>query len=223
MRERARALLSWSSGKDSAWALHVLRQTSAVEVVGLLTTVNETVDRVSMHAVRRSVLRAQAVSVGLPLFEVDIPSPCSNEQYEAAMSRAMGRAVADGVSAVAFGDLFLEDVRRYREEKLAPTGLEALFPLWGADTFTLSRQMVDAGLEAFLTCVDPKQLDPAFAGRAYDKDLLADLPKGVDPCGENGEFHTFVHDGPIFDRPLPIRAGKVVERDGFVFADATLD
>ena len=214
-----KALVSWSSGKDSAWALHTLRREGRVELAGLLTTFNRASGRVAMHAVRERLVEAQAGALGLPLVKVLIPSPCSNEEYEQAMGEAMERAKADGINAVAFGDLFLQDVRRYREEKLAGTGIEPLFPLWGSDTSTLARQMVEAGLRAYVTCVDPRQLDPSFAGRPYDAQFLDDLPPGVDPCGERGEFHTFVHDGPMFQRPIPVVLGQVVHRDEFVFAD----
>jgi uncharacterized protein (TIGR00290 family) len=214
-----KALLSWSSGKDSAWALHLLRQRGEVQIVGLLTTVNEVFQRVAMHAVRTELLRAQAEAVGLPLWQVQLPYPCSNEEYERVMRPAMERAGREGIAGVAFGDLFLEDVRRYREERMRGTGLEPLFPLWGLPTVELSRTMVAAGLKAHLTCVDPKQISAAFAGRAYDDALLDNLPAGVDPCGERGEFHTFAHDGPMFSRPVHVRAGEAVERDGFVFAD----
>jgi uncharacterized protein (TIGR00290 family) len=214
-------LLAWSSGKDSAWALHVLRQRGEVEVVGLLTTINAAADRVAMHAVRSELLRAQAEAAGLPLWPVPIPSPCSNEEYEAAMAAAVGRARDAGVSAMAFGDLFLEDVRRYRENNLAGSGIEPLFPIWGTPTDTLSVRMLAGGLRARLTCVDPRQLDARFAGREYDAALLAELPPSVDPCGENGEFHTFAYDGPMFARPVALHAGEVVTRDGFVFADLT--
>jgi len=216
---RARTLLSWSSGKDSAWALHVLRQTPEVEVVGLLTTVNESADRVAMHAVRTELLRAQADAVGLPLHSVGIPWPCSNAQYEAAMTTAIERAKSDRVTVMAFGDLFLEDIRSYRVEKLSGTGIEPLFPIWGIPTGDLAREMVAGGLRARLTCVDPKQLAAGFAGREFDAALLAELPRTVDPCGERGEFHTFAYDGPMFRDPIKIRSGEVVERDGFVFAD----
>ena len=219
---RPRALLSWSSGKDSAWALHVLRQQGQVQVVGLLTTINEVHGRVAMHAVRRAVLEAQAHAAGLPLWPVPLPSPCSNEEYEAAMTRALERARAEGISAVAFGDLFLEDVRRYREERLAATGIAPLFPLWGLPTAALAREMIAAGLRASVTCVDPRQLSPAFAGRAFDAAFLAALPAGVDPCGERGEFHTCAWAGPMFARPIAVQGGAVVERDGFVFADLLL-
>jgi len=218
---RPKALLAWSSGKDSAWTLHVLRQQGEVDVVGLLTTVNRSFDRVAMHAVRRDLLVAQAAAVGLPLLTVEIPYPCSNDEYEAAMAAAIGRARGDGVTAVAFGDLFLEDVRRYREDRMRGSGLTPLFPIWGIPTDALARRMVGAGLRARLTCVDPKKLPASFAGRDFDAALLDDLPPGVDPCGERGEFHSFAYDGPMFERAVGIQAGEVVERDGFVFADLT--
>jgi len=219
---RARTLLSWSSGKDSAWALHVLRGHSDYDVVGLLTTMNETHGRVAMHAVRRDLLQAQARAVGLPLWEVPIPWPCSNDAYEAAMSTALDRARADGITVMAFGDLFLEDVRAYREQQLAGTDIRPVFPLWQRPTATLARDMVNGGLKARLTCVDPKQLSRTFAGRDFDLSLLDDLPASVDPCGERGEFHSFAYEGPMFQSPIPIRSGDVVERDGFVFADLLL-
>jgi uncharacterized protein (TIGR00290 family) len=214
-----KVLLAWSSGKDSAWALHILRGIADVQVVGLLTTVNEAYDRVAMHAVRRTLLEAQAEAVGLPVRIVPIPSPCPNDVYEAAMGRAVAAARGDGIGAVAFGDLFLEDVRRYREERLAGTGLVPLFPLWGRPTAQLARDMIAGGQRATLTCVDPRVLPAPFAGRAFDDDLLRDLPATVDPCGERGEFHSFAWDGPAFRNPVPVRGGGVVERDGFVFAD----
>jgi uncharacterized protein (TIGR00290 family) len=219
MSERPKALLCWSSGKDSAWTLHMLRQRADVDVAGLLTTVNQAYERVAMHAVRLALLQAQADAVGLPLWQVPIPSPCSNQDYEAAMGRAVQRALGAGITMMAFGDLFLEDVRRYRERQLAGTGLTPVFPIWGVPTDALARDMVNAGLRARLTCVDPKQLSPAFAGRDFDAALLADLPVSVDPCGERGEFHTFAYDGPMFRHPVPIQTGEIVERDGFVFAD----
>ncbi len=214
-----RIWLSWSSGKDSAWALHQLRSDPGLEVVGLLTTVNQEYDRVAMHGVRRSLLEAQAIAVGLPLIAIDLPWPCDNATYQLRMASACERAVADGVEGMAFGDLFLEDIRAYRDASLRRIGLEAVFPIWMRDTRELAREMVDAGLVAHLVCVDPKQLDPSFAGRRFDHALLDDLPAGVDPCGENGEFHTFVSAGPMFDRRIPVVNGAVVERDGFVFAD----
>jgi len=219
MSARPKALLCWSSGKDSAWTLHVLRQRGDVDVVGLLTTINQAHERVAMHAVRVALLEAQAEAVGLPLWQVPIPSPCSNQEYEAAMGKAIQRALDAGITAMAFGDLFLEDVRRYREQQLAGTGLTPLFPIWGLPTDALARDMVAAGLRARLTCVDPKQLPKSFAGRDFDAALLADLPASVDPCGERGEFHTFAYAGPMFRRPVPVRSGEIVERDGFVFAD----
>jgi len=190
-----------------------------VELAGLLTTFNQAARRVAMHAVRERLVEAQAGALGLPLVKVLIPSPCSNEEYAQAMGAAMKQAKADSINAVAFGDLFLEDVRRYREEKLAGTGIQPLFPIWGMDTTKLARQMVKAGLRAYVTCVDPRQLDPSFVGRAFDELFLDDLPPGVDPCGERGEFHTFVYDGPMFERPIPVTPGRVLSRDGFVFAD----
>lgn len=214
-----KVLLAWSSGKDSAWALHVLRRREDVQVVGLLTTLNETHDRVAMHAVRRTLLEAQADAVGLPVQIVSIPSPCPNEVYEAAMERALAAARNAGVGAVAFGDLFLEDVRRYREERMAGSGLVPLFPLWGRPTAELAREMIASGQQATLTCVDPRVLSASFAGRSFDDALLHDLPAAVDPCGERGEFHSFAWDGPAFRKPVPVRGGDVVERDGFVFAD----
>jgi uncharacterized protein (TIGR00290 family) len=218
-----KAVLAWSSGKDSAWALHVLRQQREVEVVGLLTTLNEHFDRVAMHAVRSELLRIQATAVGLPLFSVPIPWPCSNEAYEAAMADALNKLRNEGVSVMAFGDLFLEDVRKYREEKLLGTGIEPHFPLWGLPTPALARDMIGGGLRARLTCIDPKQLSVEFAGREFDADLLDSLPASVDPCGERGEFHSFAYEGPMFEHPVAIRTGEVVERDGFVFADLLLD
>jgi uncharacterized protein (TIGR00290 family) len=219
---RPKALLSWSSGKDSAWTLRALRERGDVEVVGLLTTINEAYERVAMHAVRVDLLEAQAAAAGLPLLRVPIPSPCSNAEYEAAMSRAIEVAQRDGVSVMAFGDLFLEDIRRYRIEKLAGTGIQPIFPIWGIPTDLLAREMLAGGLRARLTCVDPKQLAPSFAGRDFDDSFLAELPASVDPCGEKGEFHTFAYAGPMFRSPVPIRSGEVVERDGFVFSDIML-
>lgn len=213
-----RVLLSWSSGKDSAWTLHTLRQMPDVQVVGLLTTLNEEFERVAMHAVRLELLRAQAAAAGVALREIMLPWPCSNEEYEARMAAATAQSRQDGVTHMAFGDLFLEDIRAYREQKLAGTGIEPIFPIWGRDTRELGAEMVAAGLCAVLTCVDPKQLDPSFVGRAYHE-VLADLPPAVDPCGERGEFHTFVHAGPMFAYPLAIEVGERVERDGFWFAD----
>ncbi|THJ19249.1 MAG: adenine nucleotide alpha hydrolase [Nitrospira sp. CG24E] len=214
-----KVLLCWSSGKDSAWTLHVLRQQGKVEVVGLLTTINEVHDRVAMHAVRKTLLQAQADAVGLPLWPVPIPSPCSNQEYEAAMSAVIQRARAAGITIMAFGDLFLEDVRHYRETQLASTGITPLFPLWGLSTNELAMTMIQSGLRARLTCIDPKQISDSFVGREFDKTLLAELPPSADPCGERGEFHTFVYAGPMFRHPIPIERGEIVTRDGFVFAD----
>ena len=214
-----KCLISWSSGKDSAWMVHVLRQRGDIELAGVLTTVNEKYQRVAMHAVRVELLQAQAASLGLPLWQIPIPSPCPNDVYERAMAAAVGRAVADGFTHMAFGDLFLEDIRRYREDRLAGTGLTPIFPLFGINTTRLAKEMVAGGLRARLTCVDPRVLDRTFAGRDFDASLLGDLPSSVDPCGERGEFHSFAYDGPMFSRPISIRSGDVVDRDGFVFAD----
>jgi uncharacterized protein (TIGR00290 family) len=214
-------LVSWSSGKDSAWVLHQLKQDPTVKVGGLLTTMNDAFDRVAMHAVRRRLLEAQSQAAGVPLRTVPLPWPCSNEHYEASMQTAVETAVADGFTHVAFGDLFLEDVRRYREEKLAGTGLIPIFPLWGMPTAALAEQMIDGGLRAVLTCVNPAQLDRSFAGRQFDRALLRDLPAGVDPCGERGEFHSFAYAGPMYSAPIPVEHGAIVDRDGFVFADVT--
>ena len=217
-----KTLVSWSSGKDSAWMVHTLRARPDIELGALLTTINESAQRVAMHAVRTELLHAQADALGLPLWQVPIPYPCPNEVYEQAMAHAVARAVSEGFTHVAFGDLFLEDVRRYRQERLAGTGLTPLFPLFGANTAELAREMVAAGLGARLTCIDPRALDRAFVGREFDATLIDELPASVDPCGERGEFHSFAHKGPMFSRPIPITNGIVVERDGFVFADLTL-
>ena len=221
---KPRTLLAWSSGKDSAWALHVLRERGDVEVVGLLTTFNEAFDRVAMHAVRRNLVEAQAAAAGLPLVPVMIPWPCSNEEYERRMRAAIAAAREQGVTQIAFGDLFLEDVRDYRIKLLADSGVEPLFPIWcsPAETPELARRMIDAGLETVLTCVDPKQLDGRFVGRPFDAQFLAELPEGVDPCGERGEFHTFCFRGPMFARNLSVTVGETVIRDGFHFAELAL-
>jgi uncharacterized protein (TIGR00290 family) len=216
---KTKILVSWSSGKDSAWALHVLSQSGEYEIVGLLTTVNRQFQRVAMHSTRRELLQAQADAVGLPLWEVPLPWPCSNQEYESAMSSACDRAIAQGVTAVAFGDLFLEDVRRYRESALQGTGLRPLFPLWGRDTRELIAEMIEAGMRARVVCVDPTQISEDFAGRDLDSSFVADLPAGADPCGENGEFHTFAYAGPVFAAPIGIESGEIVQRDGFIFAD----
>ncbi|HKW75269.1 MAG TPA: hypothetical protein VJN64_07065 [Terriglobales bacterium] len=212
-------LLSWSSGKDSAWALHLLRQNTGYEIVGLLTTLNSAFDRVAMHSTRRAILEAQAEVAGLPLISVPLPWPCSNLEYEEIMRELCARAIAEGIQAVAFGDLFLEDIRAYRERQLQGTGLEPVFPLWQIPTHKLAREMIRTGLKAKLVCVDPKKLAPEFAGREFDEQLLADLPAEVDPCGENGEFHTCVYAGPMFANEIPVVTGERVERDGFCYCD----
>jgi uncharacterized protein (TIGR00290 family) len=216
---KVKAWLAWSSGKDSAWALYSVRQGADFDVVALLTTVNQTYSRVAMHAVRESLLEMQAEATGLPLIKVPIPSPCSNEIYERAMGEAMARAKNEDVRHVVFGDLFLEDVRAYREKQLARCEMTPLFPLWGLETRQLAEEMIAQGLSAYLTCVDPRKLDRSFAGRKFDAQLLKALPAGVDPCGENGEFHSFVNGGPMFDRTIAVTAGEIVERKGFLFAD----
>lgn len=214
-----RVALSWSSGKDSAWSLHLLRKDPSLEVVALVTTLNEEFDRVAMHAVRRELLELQAESVGVPLWTVPLPWPCSNEQYEGRMRALCTRALEAGVEAMAFGDLFLADIRAYREKQLAGTGLQPLFPVWQIPTADLAQTMIASGLRAKITCVDPKALPAEFAGRDFDSQFLADLPPGIDACGENGEFHSFVYDGPGFRQTLAVKVGEIVERDGFVFAD----
>jgi uncharacterized protein (TIGR00290 family) len=217
----SKALIAWSSGKDSAWALHEARL-AGLDVVGALTTVTETFGRVSMHGVREEILRAQLDAAGLPGVSVLIPYPCPNEVYEARMAAALTHAKAQGITHVVFGDLFLEDVRAYREQKLAGTGIEPLFPLWGRPTNALARTMIEGGLQTYLVCVDRKVLRGEFAGRRFDAHLLDELPPGVDPCGERGEFHTCVVGGPMFGRPIPVRLGERIERDGFAYADLHL-
>jgi uncharacterized protein (TIGR00290 family) len=216
-------LLSWSSGKDSTWALHLLSQQKDVQVAALLTTFNRAADRVAMHAVRRSLVEAQAERVGLPLWQIDLPWPCSNAQYEEIMQGVCRRAVAEGIQAVGFGDLFLEDIRAYRERQMAGTGLEPLFPVWKIPTGRLAVEMIAAGVKAKVTCVDPSKLDRSYAGRDFNLPFVESLPEQVDPCGENGEFHTFVYEAPVFSRPIDVRVGEIVERDGFVFADVIGD
>jgi uncharacterized protein (TIGR00290 family) len=218
-RPKPRALLSWSSGKDAAYALDRVRQAGEYDVVGLVTTINSTHGRVAMHAVPEDLLRRQSEAVGLPLWPVAIPWPCPNETYEAAMAATVSRAVSEGVTHMIFGDLFLEDIRSYREAQLDGRGVTPVFPIWRSDTDVLAAAMLESGLRAMIACVDPKQLDPSFAGRQFDRALLQDLPDGVDPCGENGEFHTFAYDGGAFDEPIDVYCAGTVERDGFVFAD----
>jgi uncharacterized protein (TIGR00290 family) len=214
-----RVLLSWSSGKDSAWALYLLRQQPGIELVGLLTTLNNEFQRVAMHGTRRSVLESQAEAARLPLWVAPLPWPCSNEVYEQRMAEVCDRARREEIDAIAFGDLFLPDIRAYREKQLKPTGLEPLFPLWEIPTAALARDMMAEGLRAKLVCVDTKQLPGSFAGREFDAALLEDLPPEADPCGERGEFHTCVYAGPMFNAPVQLEAREVVDRDGFVFAD----
>jgi uncharacterized protein (TIGR00290 family) len=216
---RPKALLSWSSGKDSAFALHETRLAGTLEVVGLLTTVTTAFGRVAMHGVREELLRRQIAETGLPCCIAGIPSPCTNEVYEQELTRVLLDAKTTGVTHVVFGDLFLEDIRAYRVAMLSKLGLTAVFPLWQRDTRDLARDMIAAGLRATITCVDPRQLDRSFAGRDFDEQLLADLPVSVDPCGERGEFHTFVTAGPMLTHGVAVVRGQVVERDGFVFAD----
>ena len=217
-----RTLLSWSSGKDSAWALHLLRRDPEIEICGLVTTLNAQFDRVAMHGTRRMVLEAQARAADLPLWIVPLPWPCSNEIYEQRMAEVCTRATSEKIDAFAFGDLFLTDVRSYRETQLKGTGLEPLFPLWQIPTDALAREMIAGGLRARLSCVDTKQLPADFAGREFDSGLLRDLPPATDPCGERGEFHTCVYAGPMFTAPLKLETGEIVDRDGFVFADFQL-
>jgi uncharacterized protein (TIGR00290 family) len=214
-----RILLSWSSGKDSAWSLHLLRQSAEYEVVGLLTTFNDEAGRVAMHAVRRELVERQAEAAGLPLWSIPLPWPCSNERYESLMAQACAKAIADGIEGIAFGDLFLEDVRAYREKQLKDTGLQPVFPVWGLATRALAREMIAAGTRAKLTCVDTEKLDRSFVGREFDEVLLSALPEEVDPCGERGEFHSFVYAGPMLNAVLPVSVGETVVRDQFVFAD----
>jgi uncharacterized protein (TIGR00290 family) len=223
MLAKPKALLSWSSGKDSAWTLHAIRQRAELDVVGLVTTVNEIHHRVAIHGVRMELLEAQSKSAGVPLWKVPIPNPCSNEEYEAEMTKVLKKAKSVGVTVMAFGDLFLEDIRQYRVERLSGSGIEPLFPIWGIDTTVLAMQMISSGLRARITCVDPKQLAASFAGREFDKDFLNNLPSEVDPCGERGEFHTYAYDGPMFRHPISVRQGEIVERGGFIFADFLFD
>jgi uncharacterized protein (TIGR00290 family) len=219
MNAKTRTLLSWSSGKDSAWALHILQQSNDIEVIGLFTTINRVHRRVAMHAVSDRLLRAQALAVGFPLQELEIPYPCSDAEYAGLMERFLAEATTQGIKKIAFGDLALEDVRRYREEKMRHTGIEPVFPIWATPTNVLSKKLIEAGFRMLVTCIDPRSVPRKLIGREYDEVFLEELPEGVDPCGENGEFHTFVFDGPIFKEPLQVRPGRIVERDGFAFAD----
>lgn len=219
MVQKPKALIAWSSGKDCAWALHEARRAGAYDIVGALTTVTDTFERVSMHGVREELLRDQLDAAGLPSITVRIPFPCSNDIYEAKMAAAMQDAVAVGVTHVIFGDLFLQDLRAWREAKLAAIGVTAVFPIWMRPTDVLAREMIAAGVEAHLAVVDLKKLSADFAGRRFDRGLLAALPVSVDPCGENGEFHSFVSAGPMLSRKIPVRVGETVEREGFAFAD----
>jgi len=217
-----RTLLSWSSGKDSAWSLHLLRQQNEYEIVGLLTTFNQAANRVAMHAVRRSLVEAQAKAAGIPLWDVDLPWPCSNSDYECIMTETCKAAVQAGIECIAFGDLFLTDIRAYREKQLENSGLQPIFPVWGMPTNELARSMIKSGMRAKLTCVDPRLLAPDFVGREFDEQLLSEFPSDIDPCGENGEFHTFIYAGPMFQHDLSVEVGEIVSREGFVFADLRL-
>ncbi|HYW74740.1 MAG TPA: hypothetical protein VE961_27185 [Pyrinomonadaceae bacterium] len=214
-----KTLLSWSSGKDSAWTLHLLRQRSEVEVVGLMTTVNQLYQRIAIHAVRLELLRLQAQAVGLPLHIIDLPSPCTNDQYEQAMSEFIQQAHREAIECMAFGDLFLADIKAYREDKLSGTGITPLFPIWETPTDRLAAEMIASGLRAVVTCVDPQILPSSFAGREFNEQFLRDLPAEVDPCGERGEFHTFAFAGPMFKSRVNVEVGEIVEREGFVYAD----
>jgi uncharacterized protein (TIGR00290 family) len=218
-RSLPKALIAWSSGKDSAWALHQARASGEFDIVGALTTVTDSFERVSMHGVRETLLRAQLEAAGLPAITVRIPYPCPNEVYEREMKAAIDAAKARGVTHMIFGDLFLTDIRAYREKQLAGTGIAPVFPLWLKPTAPLAQAMIDGGIEAHLAVVDLKKLPASFAGRRFDASLLADFPPGIDPCGENGEFHTYVSAGPMLEGKIPVRVGETVERDGFAFAD----
>jgi uncharacterized protein (TIGR00290 family) len=213
------AIVSWSSGKDSAFALYEARRLNLVQIVGVLSTINEAHDRVAMHGVRSALLDRQIAALGLPVIKVPIPSPCSNEIYEARMAQACEKIKARDIRHIVFGDLFLEDIRAYRVQQLSAMGIEPVFPLWKRDTAALAREMIASGVVAHITCLDPRKLDRSFAGRCFDADLLRDLPPNIDPCGENGEFHTVVTAGPMFAHPIPVHIGQTVERDGFVFTD----
>jgi len=216
---KKRTWLSWSSGKDSAWALHVLRRQPDIDVVGLFCTINQEFDRVAMHAVRIELLLQQAQNTGLPVRLIPIPHPCSDAQYGTIMKNFVGQAKQQGIECFAFGDIFLEDVRRYREANLADTGITPIFPFWGMPTAKLSREMVNGGLRAIITCIDPKHLSADFAGQEYGESFLERIPAHIDPCGENGEFHSFAFAGPMFKKPVNIAMGETVSHDGFIFTD----
>src|SRR6266478_4823361 len=217
-----RTLLSWSSGKDSAWSLRLLRLQNEYEIVGLLTTFKQAANRVAMHAVRRSLVEAQAKAAGIPLWDVDLPWPCSNADYECIMTETCKAAVQAGIECIAFGDLFLTDIRAYREKQGENSGLQPIFPVWDMPTNELARSMIKSGMRAKLTCVDPRLLAPDFVGREFDEQLLSEFQPDIDPCGENGEFHTFAYAGPMFQHDLSVEVGEIVSRDGFVFADLSL-
>ncbi|MCJ7524029.1 MAG: adenine nucleotide alpha hydrolase [Candidatus Aminicenantes bacterium] len=216
---KKKTLLSWSSGKDSAWALHVLRRQPDINVVGLFCTVNQEFERVAMHAVRIELLHQQAQNIGLPVQLIPIPHPCGDAEYGRIMKSFVGQTKQQGIECFAFGDIFLEDVRKYREANLSASGITPIFPLWGMATGKLSREMVKGGLRAIITCIDPKHLSADFAGQEYGNSFLERIPANIDPCGENGEFHTFAYDGPMFIKPAHISIGETVSRDGFVFTD----
>jgi uncharacterized protein (TIGR00290 family) len=218
-----KTLLSWSSGKDSAWALHVLRQDPNVEVLGLFTSSNEKYGRVSMHATPLELLERQAESVGLPVHIIRLPDPCTNENYDTIMQQFLKDTIANGIQYMAFGDLFLEDIRKYREDQLEGTGISPLFPLWKTPTRELAEDMLKANMEAYISSIDLKKLPERFVGQKWSMDFVRDLPKDIDPCGENGEFHTVVVDGPMFQSPIPVRVGRHVRRDGFAYADIVPD
>jgi uncharacterized protein (TIGR00290 family) len=216
---KRRTLLSWSSGKDSAWALHLLRQDPGIDLLGLFTVMNEKFDRVSVHSTRRELLQRQADAVGLPLQTINLPDPCTNEQCDTIMREFVMESAAQGVQCMAFGDLFLEDVRKYREDQVSGTGIDPVFPMWGIPTRKLAEQMLSAGLDAYVSSVDLKKLPARFAGKKWSRELISELPQDVDPCGENGEIHTIAVGGPMFRRPISITVGETVERNGFAYAD----
>lgn len=218
-KQKPKAWMAWSSGKDSAWAFYTARCQNEVEIVGLMTTVTAMYDRITMHGVRTSLLAAQAEALGLPLISVDIPTPCSMDDYNSCMRKTLEIASAQGVTHIVFGDLFLQELKESREQKLATIGMQAVFPLWQRETSALAREMIQGGLKAHLTCIDPKKVPIELAGHAFNQDFLLKLPDTIDPCGENGEFHSFVWDAPIFDKPIMVQHGETVERDGFIFTD----